>query len=285
MNMKLSVITINYNNNKGLLETIESVKSQIYSEFEFIIIDGNSTDGSKELIEKTEGIHYWISEPDNGAYSAMNKGVNVATGDYCVFMNSGDVFYDRNVLEHIIPLLDGTDVITGSTWLSFGRLVSAPKDVPMRYLFKGTLCHQSSFIKRSLLLEYPYDETLRYVSDWKFWIQTLVFADYTYKAIDTIISIYDWSGMSTVNYVDCDAEKLKVLNDFFPKKVVSDYEKFVCGTTWEDKLYIEMKSSQFHTFFYSMNVLLLRILSFFKKRSRWVQKYPFKFSDLNGNKL
>lgn len=272
--MKLSVITVNYNNIDGLLQTIDSVKSQVYSEFEFIIIDGNSTDGSKDLIKNTDGIACWISEPDTGAYNAMNKGVNAATGEYCIFMNSGDVFYDENVLAQAIPMLDGKDIITGSTWLSFGRLVTAPEKVPMRYLFKGTLCHQSSFIKRSLLLEYPYDETLRFVSDWKFWIQTLVFADYTYKAIDTIISIYDWSGMSTVNYTDCDAEKLKVLNDFFPRKVVSDYEKFVCGETWEDKLYIEMKESSYHGVFYKYNVLLLKSLSLFKKGTKWISKFP-----------
>lgn len=272
--MKLSVITVNYNNIDGLRLTIDSVKSQVYSEFEFIIIDGGSTDGSQDLIKKTEGVDYWISEPDSGAYNAMNKGVIAATGEYCIFMNSGDIFYDNNVLSHAISSLDGKDVITGSTWLSFGRLVTAPEDVSMRYLFNGTLCHQSSFIKRSLLLEYPYDENLRYVSDWKFWIQTLVFADFTYKSIDTIISIYDWSGMSTVNYIDCDAEKLKVLNDFFPKKVVSDYEKFVCGETWEDKLYIEMKESSYNRFFYKYNVLLLKSLSLFKKGTKWISKFP-----------
>lgn len=281
--VKLSIITINYNDSEGLLKTINSVRNQSSKHFEYIVIDGDSSDNSVDIIKRNgDFISCWVSEKDNGAYSAMNKGIRYAKGEYCIFMNSGDVFYDDYVLAHVIPMLDGKDIITGSTWLSFGRLVTAPEDVPMRYLFKGTLCHQSSFIKRSLLLEYPYDETLRYVSDWKFWIQTLVFADYTYKSIDTIISIYDWSGMSTVNYIDCDAEKLKVLNDFFPKKVVRDYDKFVCGETWEDKLYIEMKSSQFHTFFYSMNVLLLRILSFFKKKSQWVQKYPFKCSDLKG---
>lgn len=272
---KLSIITINFNNSEGLKKTINSIKCQSSKDFEYLVIDGGSSDNSVEVIRENSSIvDYWISEKDNGVYHAMNKGVKVATGDYCIFMNSGDVFYDEKVIEHVIPSLDNTDVIVGSTWLSFGRLVVAPRDVPMRYFYNETLQHQSSFIKRELLLKYPYDETLHYVSDWKFWIQTLVFADYTYKPLDFLISIYDFSGMSTINYKSCAAEKNQELNKFFPTKVLRDYEKLVVGDDWEDKLYLKMKGSDYHRIFYIYNVIILKFFSLFKKSAHWIYEFP-----------
>ena len=91
--MKYSIITINYNHIEGLKRTIDSVISQTSSNYEYIIIDGGSTDGSVNIIkEYKEHLVYWISEKDNGVYHAMNKGVAQAQGDYCIFMNSGDCF-------------------------------------------------------------------------------------------------------------------------------------------------------------------------------------------------
>ncbi len=89
--MKLSIITINKNNAYGLRKTIQSVINQTYSNIEYIIIDGASTDGSIDVIKKFEDkIDWWASEPDTGIYNAMNKGIKIATGDYCQFLNSGD---------------------------------------------------------------------------------------------------------------------------------------------------------------------------------------------------
>ena len=274
--MKITVITVNYNNSAGLLKTIDSVRLQSCQDFEFIIIDGASTDDSVAIIKQNEDIlAHWISEPDNGVYQAMNKGIDWAKGEYCIFMNSGDIFYDSKVIEYVLPLLKEYDVLTGATWLSFGRLVQAPNDVPMRFLFNQTLCHQSSFIKTSLLKKYKYDENLRFVSDWKFWIQIFVMGDLaSYKRIDRIVSEYDWNGMSTTNYKESDKEKSKVLESFFPKKVLEDYNKFITGETWEDKLYIEMKMSNYHHFFYTINVFIIKFLSLFKKGAFWIKKYP-----------
>jgi glycosyltransferase involved in cell wall biosynthesis len=90
--MKLTIITINYNNKEGLVKTFDSVRVQTWKDFEFIVIDGGSTDGCKELIEQNHQINYWVSEKDSGVYNAMNKGIRKATGDYVIFMNSGDFF-------------------------------------------------------------------------------------------------------------------------------------------------------------------------------------------------
>ncbi len=100
MNKKLSIITVNYNNLEGLKKTVKSVVDQTWSEFEYLIIDGGSTDGCLEYIKiKENEIDFWISEPDKGVYHAMNKGIQKATGEYVIFLNSGDHFYKKNVLQ------------------------------------------------------------------------------------------------------------------------------------------------------------------------------------------
>ena len=99
---KISIITINYNNLEGLKRTMESVVNQTWREFEYIVIDGGSTDRSAAYIaSQSENIDYWVSEPDNGIYNAMNKGIAKATGEYLLFLNSGDSFYDANVLQNV----------------------------------------------------------------------------------------------------------------------------------------------------------------------------------------
>ena len=111
--MKYSIITINYNNADGLRRTIESVVSQTYADYEYLIIDGGSTDGSVNAIKEYEDkISYWVSEKDGGIYNAMNKGVKVAHGEYLIFMNSGDVFYNDRVIERIESSQRTDDIIS-----------------------------------------------------------------------------------------------------------------------------------------------------------------------------
>jgi glycosyltransferase involved in cell wall biosynthesis len=100
--IKLSIITINYNNRDGLEKTIRSVIDQRFTDFEFIVIDGGSTDGSVDNIRKYENkINYWCSEKDAGIYNAQNKGIKKAKGEYCLFLNSGDFLYNEDVLNKI----------------------------------------------------------------------------------------------------------------------------------------------------------------------------------------
>ena len=99
MKPKFSIITVNYNNLEGLKKTVESVKNQTYQKFEYIVIDGGSYDGSLEFIKDNESLlDYWVSEPDSGVYQAMNKGIEKATGEYLLFLNSGDHFCNTKVL-------------------------------------------------------------------------------------------------------------------------------------------------------------------------------------------
>lgn len=275
----LSIITVNYNNKDGLRKTIDSVLAQTCRDFEFIIVDGASTDGGVDVIkEYAERIDIWSSEPDKGVYNAMNKGVKAAHGEYCLFLNSGDTFYDNDVVKNVIGRLSEgkSDIMTGGTWLSFGRLVQAPQSVSMAFLYKWTLSHQASFIRRKLLLQFPYDETLRYVADWKFWVEALVLHDCSYSPLDVLIANYDWNGMSTVHYKDVDKEKDAVRQKLLPPKILQDYHKFTIGDNWEDKLYIAIKDSRFHGFLYTVNVLLIKFLQMLRKGPSWIAEYPIK---------
>ena len=112
--MKLSIITINYNNSIGLRKTIESVVSQTDNTFEYIIVDGGSSDGSVDIIKQyADKISQWVSERDGGIYNAMNKGVRMAHGEYIMFLNSGDILYDNNVIGHVLPKLKA-DICVGN---------------------------------------------------------------------------------------------------------------------------------------------------------------------------
>ena len=114
--MKYSIITVNYNNKEGLRKTIESVIHQTFRDFEFIVIDGGSIDGSVDVLKEYDSqIDFWVSEPDGGIYQGMNKGIKKATGEYLNFMNSGDCFYSSDVLEKVTGYQYDTDFIVGTT--------------------------------------------------------------------------------------------------------------------------------------------------------------------------
>lgn len=236
--MKVSVITINYNNIQGLKTTIQSVISQSYKDMEYIIVDGGSTDGSVDLlVEYSDKISKCICEPDNGVYNAMNKGVSIASGEYCIFMNSGDSFWNSEVLENIFSKHIDVDVLAGKTYCfkngRFSSMQSAPKKVTMKYLYANSINHQAMLIKTALLREYPYDEILKVYSDWKFCIQTLVVNNLSYQFVDYVIAKYDLSGVSA--NIKFKEEKQKVLLEYFPHRILCDYE-LLCKKTLIRKL-------------------------------------------------
>lgn len=171
--MKLSIITINLNQNRGLINTIDSVKSQTFTDYEWIIIDGGSNDGSIETIkENSPFFDYWISESDNGIYNAMNKGIKVAKGDYCLFLNAGDYLYDNLVLEKIFNEISDQDIIYGDLILKNNnsyRLQKFPNNLTFYWLYTEYLGHASTIIKRCIFNKVGmYNENYRIVSDWEF---------------------------------------------------------------------------------------------------------------------
>lgn len=277
--MKLSVITINFNNRLGLIETIKSVLGQTCKEFEYIVIDGGSTDGSVEVIKDSANhINYWVSEADHGVYHAMNKGIAVATGDYCIFMNSGDIFHDNEVIKKSFPYLDGTDVVYGNTLFSNGETRLSLEKITFKNLYAGSLSHQSTYIRTKYLKQYKYDESLKIVSDWKFFLQVLILNNGSYKGVDFFVSTFDANGLTNSNMDLFRSERKQVIEQLFPPRILEDMSSFIYGDTWEDKLYIEIKHSRFHDFIYSCNVLFIRFLTFFRRKSNWIQKYPIKIA-------
>lgn len=201
-NPKLTIITINLNNKEGLRKTIESVVAQTSHNFEYIVIDGGSTDGSIDVIkEYAQYIDYWVSEPDKGIYNAMNKGVQKAHGIFCQFLNSGDWLYSNIVIECMLPYFDlDKDIFVGYTTITEnGRLIrslsGAPKEITLHSLIKRSLSHQSSFIRTKLLLEIPYNESLKIVSDWEFYVNAYL-SDAKFAQIPFDIAYFGPGGIS-----------------------------------------------------------------------------------------
>lgn len=232
--MKLSIITINYNNKVGLQKTIDSVTSQTFKTFEWIIIDGGSTDGSKELIEKyTQHITYWVSEPDKGIYNAMNKGIKVAKGEYLLFLNSGDYFNEDNIIERVIYTEFVADVVYGSSVMVWNKDYRTIWDMPIenvtgKLFFEGSLLHQASFIRRNLFDKFGnYDETYMIAADWKFFTKAIVFGNSTVQRLPFTTAVYGVDGIST-RRKDIDSEERKRgIGELWPPLIYKDYERLV----------------------------------------------------------
>lgn len=235
--MKFSIITINYNNVKGLEKTLHSnveLRTPIDVEKEIIVIDGGSVDGSMGVLKKySNDINHWISERDNGIYHAMNKGVAKASGDFVIFMNSGDFFASHDVLMNIfqnrIEDITSADVISGGTFYinpftKEEKYRDSPKRISMAFFYDSTLSHQASFIKRKYLLKYPYDENLKIVSDLKFWIQLLILDGKNYMHVPTPVAKYDLSGVMSRRPGAESEERQKVFSDLKLSKILLDYD-------------------------------------------------------------
>lgn len=220
--MRLSIITINYNNCEGLQKTIKSVISQSFRDFEWIVIDGGSTDGSKELIEEhAEFMAYHVSEPDKGIYHAMNKGIMASHGDYLMFLNSGDYLYDEHVIQNVVPLLVDKDIYVGRI-NSLGKENASEEEQAdfsprgiLRKLALTWIPHQASFFKRTVFEAYGmYREDLKIISDWWFYFYSLIIGKADVAAIPYIISNYDTKGVSATRKSIPSHEYRVVMQDY-----------------------------------------------------------------------
>ncbi|MFC5413074.1 glycosyltransferase family 2 protein [Larkinella bovis] len=230
--IKLSIITINLNNSEGLRRTIESVICQTYTNFEYLVIDGGSTDGSVEVIhEYKDKITYWISEPDRGIYHAMNKGILQAKGDYCQFLNSGDYLLAPNVTEQMLYGVPDSSIIYGNKVREIaGRRVVEKsyegRQITLLDLYTSTIFHASAYIKRILFDKYGlYDEGLKIVSDWKLYLIAVGLNNEktVYRDIDLVY--FDANGISANKELD-KSEREKVLHQVLPHSILLDYQEF-----------------------------------------------------------
>jgi len=243
MKLKLSIITINLNNATGLFKTIESVFQQTATDFELIVVDGGSTDGSIEVIRvfeqkqsnssKPDFIDYlsWMSEPDTGIYNAMNKGILLAKGEYIQFLNSGDGLATKEVTMEMMNLIP-----EGCT-IFYGNMLKQLPDKKIRDsgfagrmptmldFYIGTLNHSASYIRKSLFDRYGlYDESLKIVADWKWFLNVIALNNIVpvYKDID--VSVFDMTGISSINSEMDKEERRKVLSELLPSSVLADYD-------------------------------------------------------------
>lgn len=256
---KLSIITINRNNAAGLRKTMESVFSQTYRDFEYIVVDGASTDESVEVIRtsalQAEGLDFkWISEPDNGVYQAMNKGIEIASGlrvvnafnrselvedknkgivrtkgEYCLFLNSGDFLIAPDVIERVMSQCNGADILCARCNVSdSGKVVwtsNPPEQITFGTLYTIGLAHQSTFIKRTLFDTCGlYREDFKYNSDIAFWYKAIIDHHATTQRIDVITTDYNLDGISSKENSDPQflAEHAEILAPY--AMFVPDYE-------------------------------------------------------------
>jgi glycosyltransferase involved in cell wall biosynthesis len=250
---KISIITINYNDLVGLEKTFNSVDSQSNTDFEYIVIDGGSTDGSKEFLEQnSDKLAYWISEKDSGVYNAMNKGIKAAKGDYVMFLNSRDFLIDTTIIDKVIKDLDGsTAIYYGNLIYSLNgvntQLWSPPNKLSFTYFLSDSLPHPASFIKRELFeTHFYYSEHFKIVSDWEFFIYSICKMNVSYKHLDYVISNFDNSGMSSVkeNLIKIEAEKQQVFETHFPL-LLDDIKVLKDGSSQRFKQYQAIKSNKF----------------------------------------
>jgi len=199
----LSIITINKNNVTGLEKTIQSVVCQTSDDFEYIIIDGASDDGSVEIIQKYENnINFWVSESDTGIYNAMNKGIRKAHGKFCLFLNSGDWLISPETLDNVFKEIKGnsSDIFYSDVILSDGRTKHFQKLETIYHLLATRLNHQNAIIRRSLFFEHLfYNEELCISSDWEFFLNEFSNYKSVFHKLKTNISVYDIQGISNQN--------------------------------------------------------------------------------------
>lgn len=309
--MKLSIITINYNNAEGLRKTLASVAAQTYRDIEHIIIDGGSTDGSVDIIREYENTIKrsvtinqstiqvkWVSEPDKGIYNAMNKGVEIALGkrvvdtfnrstlcgdknkgieivqgkrvvnvdhttssnslnvnrstlnesqsDYIQILNSGDILASPDVTERMMNALHSINSLNVNSLndkidvpILYGNMVkfdytnnrilgkSREVEYSLRQYFSSTMNHDCCYFRRDLFETYGlYDESLKIVSDWKWFMQVIGLGKVKPIYVNIDVTIFDVSGISETNLALRNQERRQVLEELLPPAILADYDKY-----------------------------------------------------------
>lgn len=217
MSSRISVVTINYNECDKLKNTLESTFAQTVARgrYEAIVVDGGSDDCSLKVIEDMDCLlDHWVSEPDDGIYDAMNKGVAAATGDYVIFMNAGDCFFSSGVLQQVAQRLDD-----GMPSVFFGKVYARGSSQPYQYnqhLWQGMICsHQATFARRELLQRFPFSTAFKIASDYHFFVQcdrnghSPQFTDIDVATIDT-------GGRSFSGFAERTEERMRICAEAYP---------------------------------------------------------------------
>lgn len=218
---KLTIITINFNHIEGLRRTIESVANQTYADYEWIVVDGGSTDGSKELLERYQDrFAWWCSEPDKGVYNAMNKGLAHATGMYVNFMNSGDTYALKTTLADVFEMEHSADIVYGV--MKRCRLDGEPmgvgsikNDFQWYDIYIDNIGHQAEFAKRVLYQIKKFDENYKLLADWDWNAYMIAVERVSVEFIPKVLCIYEAGGLSDKLKPKADEELQIIRNKYF----------------------------------------------------------------------
>lgn len=269
---KISIVTINRNNKAGLEKTCRSVVSQTVKPYEWIIIDGDSTDGSVDVIKQyAEYISYWVSEADNGIYNAMNKGVDRVTGDYVQFLNSGDSLASVSVVSEVQTFLTNRncDYMVGRVMLDGVKehQIVPPNDVSGSFLFQSYLSHPAAFVRSSLIKCIHFDEDFKISSDWIFSVKALLLTNAKYQSSDILVADYDTNGVSMTHNWDAVAEKEKAWKMIFGERVYEDYVRLTSGKTILEK--IVCRIAKYKELYTLLTILALPVFALYKIRKHF----------------
>lgn len=278
--MFISVITINRNNRDGLRKTMQSVLEQDFEDFEYIVVDGASDDGSVEVIkefhplfEQKNGVSFqYESKPDTGIFNAMNKGILKSRGEYLLFLNSGDYLVANNVLSNFARLNTVEDFVSGNIMIELDgkqEIRRTPEKVDFLFFFNNSLHHQATFIRRRVFDIYGlYNEKNKVKSDWENSLRSLVVGHATYRHIEQTISFFDITGVSSQqSYIDLKhQEQRRVYLSIMPEYVLDTlfyYKEELTNAKPKIRLcdeYLTIKQGKFG--------FVIRFILWFKKHHR-----------------
>lgn len=262
---KISIITINRNNKDGLRKTMQSVLDQDFDDFEYIVVDGASDDGSLDVIQEFESQFVqkekvpfqYESKPDKGIFHAMNKGIVKAKGEYLLFLNSGDYLVTPTVLKSFVQFGTTEDFVSGDILVCIDgkkQIRESPDKVDFYLLFNQSIHHQASFIKKSVFDRFGmYNEDNQLMSDWEHSLRSIVVNGVPYRHIGLTVAYYDTNGLSSNNSLHDIAQKEKrnVYLSLMPEFVLSALEQYkVQARLYTEavalnKEYLNMKNGRF----------------------------------------
>jgi glycosyltransferase involved in cell wall biosynthesis len=229
-NIKLSIITICYNEVERIEKTITSVLNQTFTGYQYIVIDGASSDGTVDIIKKYEDrIDVFVSEPDSGIYNAMNKGLKYAEGEYVLFLNGGDYLFEIDVLKIVFEHNIKADVIYGFLIIIEDNeqqksIWKPPEKVNKLSLFIHTLPHQATFTKKILLLKTQgFSENFRIGSDYDFFLKAFFTFSAKFQSIPIIISIFNKNGISANSIELAREERSAIRSEYFSRLTIARY--------------------------------------------------------------
>ena len=228
--MKLTIVTVNLNNREGLLRTARSIAEQTFEDYEWIVVDGGSTDGSIGVLSYyPEHLSWSVCEHDGGIYDAMNKGTAKARGEYIQFLNSGDSFIDGSVLEKVFKDKELADVNYGDQWCIQGDLItekrSYPKTMDLMFLFRNPLGHQAAFLRTALVKAHPYRTEYTISADRALFLE-LYLSGAAFHYLDLPVVYFDTEGIgSREDTLELRREQFsRIKKELLPPPVVADME-------------------------------------------------------------